>query len=360
MNTPGPILFWTAFEPKPDGHGGNLRSLQLSELCREAGFRAEPVQRALAVSAPVRFARGFQAAIALRRAGVRLGIRSWSLAGFYSSVVRRAREAHPSALVLVWEDTTAFVVPWVARQLGLATIAAPQNIESLARNPVNLGLLRSEVAALALADHVFCIAEEESWLLANCGVKADFLPYFPPEVRRERLARIASRRGARGTPGGPWLVVGTAHNQPTRQGMESLLQGLQSALGPRLRVIVAGFGTEALRGKVASDFVDIRGTVGDEELDTLMTEARGLIVHQDRGAGALTRIPEALLAGLPVVANRVAARGTRGCVGVHVYDTFSELASLLPSLNPGEVPGVPASAAAGRFQALLRVAHRNG
>jgi hypothetical protein len=81
--------------------------------------------------------------------------------------------------------------------------------------------------------------------------------------------------------------------------------------------------------------------VTDEALFELLAEARGLLVHQDRGAGALSRITEALVAGVPVIANRIAARSTRGYQGVSVYDTPEELRSLIAAAGFQALPSLP-------------------
>jgi hypothetical protein len=67
----------------------------------------------------------------------------------------------------------------------------------------------------------------------------------------------------------------------------------------------------------------------------------------------VTRIPEALLSGIPVIANRNAARDQHGTPGVHVYDDRDEFIALaLASLPVPPAPPRPL-AAEKRFQAAL-------
>jgi hypothetical protein len=88
--------------------------------------------------------------------------------------------------------------------------------------------------------------------------------------------------------------------------------------------------------------------VSERDLDALQRDARALLVHYVPAPGALTRIPEALIAGIPVVANRHAARGYETVSGVHVYDTAEELAELLAADLPAPAMPTP-PAAEGRF-----------
>jgi len=114
-------------------------------------------------------------------------------------------------------------------------------------------------------------------------------------------------------------------------------------------IVIAGYGTERLRMAFERIGARVVGTVSEEELDALQLDARALLVHYVPAPGALTRIPEALIAGIPVVANRHAARGFESIPGVHVYDSPEELVELLAADLPTP-PAVPTPAAAeGRF-----------
>jgi hypothetical protein len=85
-----------------------------------------------------------------------------------------------------------------------------------------------------------------------------------------------------------------------------------------------------------------------------MVHCSALLIHTVAGAGAVTRIPEALLAGIPVIANSNAARDQFGTPGVHVYANRAEFAALVRARLPVP-PAPPAPAAAGlRFTAQLR------
>jgi hypothetical protein len=69
-----------------------------------------------------------------------------------------------------------------------------------------------------------------------------------------------------------------------------------------------------------------------------MASSEKAVVFQTRGSGALTRIPELLLAGLPVICNPHAARSAQQYDGVEIFDTDEELVSLLNARAPMPVP----------------------
>lgn len=113
-------------------------------------------------------------------------------------------------------------------------------------------------------------------------------------------------------------------------------------------IVIAGYGTERLRMAFEHTGARVVGTVSEVDLVALQLDARALLVHYVPAPGALTRIPEALMAGIPVVANRHAARGYETVSGVHVYDSPEELVELLAADLPE--PAVPTPPAAeGRF-----------
>jgi glycosyltransferase involved in cell wall biosynthesis len=228
-------------------------------------------------------------------------------------------------------------------------MALPHNLESLVPDECRAHpngatrLFREEVWHLGAAASVFCCAREEQWLLALHGVHADFLPYHPPgPVAEHCLAVRARRQSARPQR---WLIMGSANYGPTYAGMAAVLEMLKSLPGgPRLPVDIAGFGSEALRPEIVGTEFRLHGAVDASVLARLLVEARAVLLHQTAGAGALTRIAEMLTAGVPVLANPIAARSVIGREGLHVYETAVELRDLLNRDLP--VPPLPARPAA--------------
>jgi hypothetical protein len=111
---------------------------------------------------------------------------------------------------------------------------------------------------------------------------------------------------------------------------------------------VAGFGTQRLEA-LASPGVSILGAASAAELRDLMIRARVCVIHQVPTTGCLTRIPELLIAGIPVVANSTGARTYHNMHGVLSYEQMSEIPSLLAAaerVEPQRIAPPAASVAA--------------
>jgi hypothetical protein len=232
-------------------------------------------------------------------------------------------------------------VPEIAAARGHHVVATPHNLEALVREPdgaPRFSGVEPELRALARADEVFCISEEEAWLLRTLGIPASCLPYFPPAAVHEELLRIRSVRAGR-PPGRRWLMLGTAGNVPTRIGMMEGLTWL-GGLVPDvpLDLDVVGFGTEGLHLPSAPRSFVFHGAVSPAKLSELMSSCRGVVVHHAPTSGALTRLVECAVAGIPVVANADATKGQH-VQGVSTYHDRAELAALLSA--PLAVPQAP-------------------
>jgi hypothetical protein len=60
-----------------------------------------------------------------------------------------------------------------------------------------------------------------------------------------------------------------------------------------------------------------------------MAKTSGVLIHQTYGLDYLTRIPEMLIAGIPVIANSIASRSYFDYDGIHIYENSQELAKLI-------------------------------
>ena len=135
------------------------------------------------------------------------------------------------------------------------------------------------------------------------------------------------------------LVLGSAVNPPSREGLLQLIQRLLRLRGNFPHEIhVAGNETHVLRQHSMLDRSS--STAASSRTDyTSDGLFRGGHRFSDPGSGALTRIPELLLAGLPVICNPHAARSAQHYDGVEIFDTDEELVSLL---NPrASIPSAP-------------------
>ena len=353
------MLFSTGFSDLSGGMtGGHRRARQLFELLRRT-------EREVVLAEPVRDTIG----AGLRRA-------DWSTVGNYMRTVRRgpldrlrvgagfARNygdwrrglaLHPRARLLVWEDTMNGHTVRAAKDAGLHVVAVPQNLESLVPGlrdgRTGQGMpwsLEHEVAQLSRADRVYTISREEQWLLRLRGVAAEYLPFFPDRAQRERWLTLRADRNPNRAPFDRTLVLGSAVNPPTQAGMAELLGWMASTPPSSLSAVkVIGYGTEIFRDLQNSQ-IEVLGALPDEALREHLLRARAVILHQPAAVGALIRVSEMLLAGVPVFANPIAARSTSQYEGVAVYESFAELASLLA--DPERLVSPPAPAPPTAFE----------
>lgn len=316
------------FTADPEGHGGCRRTAQIEELFRRLG--REPIEAPLLASAGrwQNFRKGWHWHKLLRD----LGPRPEAIAylGHRAHRWEMALAKHPSEIPMVWEDTLDPLPALAAKRTGHRVLAFPHNFETLVglAGPDQFDPIAtdSEIRRLRLADTVFVISREEQWLLETAGVRSHHLPYRPPAALASRFRAIRAARAARSSADGPWLLLGSAGNPPTFAGLKDLAAALRHHSGRKRRAIVAGyFSVEARKLFDKLDGVEFAGEIPPDEATRRLTECAGLIAWQRGGLGALTRIPEALAAGVPVLANANAARDTAGLAGVHTFASPDEL-----------------------------------
>ena len=349
-------LIWTGFHGSASAHGGDLRADQISTLCAEAGCEPELIRMSDPIPPWRRWYRGVRGVSALHQLGLPVPWRSVSLTGYTIGALERLLAARPRTRLMIWESTETPLPALIARRFGRAVLALPHNVEAFDGTIDCLQQVRGEGIALRWATQVTCIAEEDRWFWANLGIAADFLPYYPTAARQRWLGEIASRRRqAPPLASAPWLILGTAHHLPTLQGMRTILTWL-AEVGDRAGLVcVAGGGTEKLRDQFEGPRLRCLGSINQIDLTDILATTRGLIVHQESGSGALTRIPEALCAGVPVIASVIAARSTRGYSGIQVYENIEEFRACLAQNPPRELPHLAAPTdAIRRFQAVVR------
>jgi glycosyltransferase involved in cell wall biosynthesis len=219
-------------------------------------------------------------------------------------------------------------------------IATCQNIESLAPDQVEpdpaRSLFHQEIDGLAQCDLVIAISREETFLLRNLGVHAEYVPYYPVEQILNRLLQIRERRKTANKQG--ILLLGNAANQPSCQGMEQAIAFWESAdlFRQEGKLLVAGYYTEQYLRVSCQQHeagVEFLGTLTDEELDECLSHAKACLCFQESGAGALTRICEMAIAGVPVLANPHAARSYYNMPGVIEFRDLNGLEKAIRQID---------------------------
>ncbi len=346
------------------GSGGEHRSLQIVELLQRIGLEVRQQRSEARTMFLERHLRGFalhslQGYPIHRPAGERIPIRgrqAMSNLGHFAKRYVVSLSAPPRPRVFLWEHSNNTVGAFLAAKAGCAVVAVPQNIYTLERGFKDswfgrrgLAALDRELKFIRGCVAVFCISREEQWFLRIQGIPAEHLPYYPPAEVEEFLLDVRRLR----QPAVPrrFLLLGVA---PHGDSIREVVWFVSSSRGfEGLRVDVAGHGTESLKPAAASPNVVVHGAVTQQQLRDLLMTTSAAIVHQRASTGALTRIPELLLAGVPVIANAGASRSTWTLEGMLRYDSMEELEGLVQ----GPMPTVPKlerpTAAEARFRDVL-------
>lgn len=346
------IVRHSRFESNPFGDGGAKRSAQIEELLEQAGIAYSNDEFVLPKGEPI--------SVQLRWliAGIRFVMHHFSLkeirtisngmamAKYFGLRIPLFEKYANKEVCFLNEDTTsgAFGYPYMAKSIGKKMVAVPHNLESLCCVGIDLQSgkpmlewLPEDIKRLKMCDAVFCISKEETWLLRIFGANAHYLPYYPPKEAETYLLNIRKKREGRSCNGIlKFLVLGSAENPPTLQGMEEVLAYLGSHEKLPFEVHVAGYKTEELLNQVDHPQLVYHGTFSKEELERQLVETDALVINQSATSGALTRIIEHLIAGIPVVASFGAARDYFHSKDVHVFYSMDELMALLKGFQSQE------------------------
>lgn len=330
------LLYHRIFKPNPWGHGGEKRAAQLQEFYDREGVEVSEFflgKRKITLSMVFKSVKTIFKSHGFIFPPLKkyiLYIRSvaWNIITFEQYL-------KTNSSLFVWESTRDFFyfLPYIAKNKGKRIIAFPHNLESLVPGVKSLVTDKKspagfdkEIEVLKSCDAVFTISREEQWLLFLFGVKAYYLPYYPPTQVYNNLFIVRSRRIGRKRTN-KVLMIGSALNSPTENGMRQMIEFWKN-MPATIELRVAGYGTSKVLSS-RSDNVIIVGELEQEQLDNEMVSADCLIVHQPPTTGALTRIVEFLIAGVPVLANSASARSYWGYDGLYVYDSTENLKNLI-------------------------------
>lgn len=236
-------------------------------------------------------------------------------------------------------DDPIYFSPLIAELVrrNIPIVALCHNIESLSRPQLTStgqrALLNYELDLLSICSLIVTISREETVFLNNLGLNAVYYPYYPVKDMQMRMLSIREQRKTAKKEG--FLLVGTANNPPTMKGMREIIENWSSIskLLDGAKLYVAGYGSESLKDLANHDSIIFRGTVTSDELDELMSRTEACIAYQLEGSGALTRIPEFILAGIPVLANSHAARSYYGANGVFEFGDLKNFAVSAKSIR---------------------------
>lgn len=348
------IIRFSIFESNSQGHGGEKRTAQVTEILNDSGIKSIMIPTGMD---PVDFSKSFLKKFfiltfyflkVMNITGFRFHPRKLfktiRLVSQFKGVFDQAKKNNSS--VMLWESTRmefSFVVP-LFKEKGFKVVAIPHNIESLVPK-LNSGItdktppdwFMEEMKMLRKCNYVFAISREETLMLKQFRVNAIYLPYYPgidtfnylKNIRdeREKKMKIHSKRKK-------ILMLGSAINTPTKEGIINRINFFNSFEQDSCDLAIAGFGTNILGSLLnKNNKIELLGELTSGQLSDLLIGTDVLLVHQTVTSGALTRIIEMLIAGIPVLANFESGRNYFGTDGLYIYNDDMQLINYLEADN---------------------------
>ena len=348
------------FDSDAAGNGAEKRTAQIGEILKKAGIEYVIINKTSNIKISLFYVllNAIPTFIILKK--------SIPLSRFkgIKCILRHVREylitkknLHPvlnsESKVFLWECTRSenFFIPLLAKRYGKHLISLPHNLESLVPNQSSsISLKKSpnwfdeEISYLSKCDMSFCISREETLLLKLFGIGSFYLPYYPTEEIVQYLLKIREKRAEKFPENNSKkkiLMIGSANNQPTRIGMIDRINFFKEKNIKNIYLVVAGFYTETLFNVTElPDNIIILGSLNNEELEEELINSDAILIHQPASTGALTRIPEMLIAGIPVILNIESARSYYNISGLHIYENDNILLNLL-RINSFLIPILP-------------------
>ena len=345
------VLRHSHFSPDPWGDGGCKRTAQISEILTQNEIEEEFYQPDITQIFHKKFA-GLEGLKLLNQHKIQSSLNKTALTqlGFNYYKRQKTFEYYKAKHnLLLWESSRQqnYLMSYAAKDVGMKIIGLPHNIESLVAGQKSEFTgktapywFEEELASLRQCDSIFTISREEQYLLKLFGLKAEFLPYFPTSEVCSFLLSIRKRRETN-VADNEILLLGTAGNKPTFDGMLNRINFFHKRLiNKGLKLIVAGYLTENLKSQLpVSDQIILEGTVSSERLADLMSKCSYCWIHQNISTGSLTKIPELMMAGVPVLLNSDAARNFHNLKGIKVYEHDDDCAEIMLGELP--VPEIP-------------------
>ena len=342
------------------GHGGEKRTAQISNLLTANNIEYILVPGLVKQKISLAFLKNLVLSVLIN---IKIGLRLRSI----SSILNMVKRIYHSALIInsiekisrfdtsifLWEGTKPenYIYPIYFKRLKYKVIGLPHNLESLVpsqfskiTNKKSPSWLWEEMAMLKVCDVVFTISREENLLLKQFGIDAQYLPYFPAGDVYHRLLDIRTHRTRKKEIKAikKLLMLGSIINIPTRLGMIDRIDWFVNSKPDNYKLGIAGYSTEELKSIIIdSENIVLYGSLSNDQLYDMLSEVDAVLIHQVASSGALTKIPEMLIAGIPILINCESARSYYNIDGLNIYENDAELNEYLLNEKVFRVPPLP-------------------
>lgn len=350
------ILHHSNYPPEKDGHGGSKRTAQILEILEQNNctytsltFDIKKTWKSLKwskivvlfLSAIIKFFFKTKGASFKR-------LRRQERLMFISKKIISNLDNVPD--VFIWEGTLEIhqFIAIELKKMGVKILGISHNLESLVPCDSQYGTIVNdkstlkkfghEIDTFSKCDEVFVISREEQWLVNLFDISAQYLPYYPTINTQNSLLEIREKRNVK-EKSDQFLILGTVLNPPTLNGTIALINTIRKTSDQAI-FHIAGYGTEKLSAYIPENSsIILHGSVTQTVLDDLLTKIDAILINQPYTSGALTRIPEMLIAGIPVICNEAAARSYFNYHGVYLFHDEVDLNILLKkSLDTPIIP----------------------
>jgi len=264
---------------------------------------------------------------------------------FWADYTKMIGDAQKPLVCVLADTRLAKVIP-INKEHGIPTILCNHNLESL-----DLGIrdykhkwwlyttavdFANELHVLAQLDERLVTSQVEAGIIGGMGLSVRYYPYRPVGTIRQRLEAIRLKRETTNQEPGLFLLLGSANHSTTMESMRWLITQIKKyGLPSGINIVVAGRHTEKLlpTGEKISG-LEFKGWLPQVDLDHLLIKAKGVLIAQRRGFGALVRLPELACAGLPVITSHHPTYARGWTPGLHVADDeWSSWCKQIENLN---------------------------
>lgn len=356
------VLRLSMYVPKEIGHGGMKRTAQIDEILKNRGIRVFDLCN-------LTYPKFYKDKIKYSFFGIRLlikynrfklsksRIKEGQLIGYtLYTLENQLKDVRLNYTVssFIWEFTWPkyWYIPLLVKKTGLKIIGLPHNLESLVysqksyKTPslISPSWLDEEIQYLGWCDELFTISREEQWLLSLLleKIEVKFLPYFATKMVFKNLLKIRDLR-ANEKLSNHIMILGSAVNPPTLKGLRQLKEYIKNEKIDSFNFDFVGFSMSYLteENEKLPDNIKIFDNVPYNILENKLSKALCVLIYQVPSTGALTKIYELQLAGVPIIVNSHGARSYFNKKGVLIFENINDLKNKLNDISNLEIPEIP-------------------